>query len=458
MAMNRRQMLRTLGLGAGGSFLLPWVNRTLSYATGQTPAARKRLIVFAVSGFEPGKFVPAEVSSGRTQGKDNLPPAVSPMTDFTWPTMFSPIEDLRENTILIDGLTNPVKGGSVLHGCGFGALTCQHPQGDAASLAPPRGASIDQYMARTLSADAPKSSLLFGMSHRAFGKGWDRETSLFSAGTGQSLSHATKASVLRDEILALAAPDASTDVEEDRRQALRDALNEDFGRLRARLAGPERERLDVYESAIVEFDRRFELRQSVSCDSPPSADNASQSSRMASMMDMATLALECGLTNVVSVAVGTADTHDEHIPRYDGIGEIPVHDYGGSRYGDLMDELHQLHWSLLRNTIDTLGQSDAPDDETYILYVSTRGANLNSSHHAKLERWPLLLYAKTPNADLGGQFVRYPAEQRSFAEFCRSLAHIAGVCPDGFATGDQVAGPVNGLLPEIVGDTPSACS
>jgi len=457
MAMNRRQMIRMLGLGAGASFLMPWVERTLSYATGQSPAGRKRLIVFAVSGFEPDKYTPAEVSSGRSQGKNSLPPAVSPMTSFTWPAMFAPIEDLRGRTILIDGLTNPITGGSVLHGCGFGALTCQHPQGDAASLAPPRGASIDQYMAKTLSAQTPKASLLFGMSHRAFALGWNRESSLFSAGTGQSLGHATKASVLRDEIVGLASQDDGADLEEGRREALRDVLNEDFGRLRARLAGPERERLDVYESAVVEFDRRYELRNSVSCRSPPSAQNASATSRMESMMDIATLALDCGLTNVVGVAVGTADHHNEHLPRYDGIGEIPVHDYGGTAYGNLMDELHQFHWTLLRQTLDTLEASSAPNDETYVLYVSVRGANLNRSHHAKLERWPLLLYADSPNVDLGGTFVRYPGGQRSFAEFCRSLCQIAGVCPDGFATGGNVAGPVNGLLPEVVGNSASAC-
>ena len=131
MAMNRRQMIRMLGLGAGASFLAPWAERTLSHAIGQAAAPRKRLIVFAVSGFDPGGYTPIEVSSGRTQGKDSLPSSVSPMTNFTWPSNFSPIEDLRQNAMIIDGLTNPITGGSTLHGCGFGALTCQHPQGDA---------------------------------------------------------------------------------------------------------------------------------------------------------------------------------------------------------------------------------------------------------------------------------------------------------------------------------------
>ncbi len=458
MAMNRRQMIRSLGLGAGATFLLPWVDRTLTQAFGQTSSPRKRVIVFATSGFDPGKYTPAQVTSGRSEsGKGDLPPSVSPRTDFTWPAMFAPIEDLRQNTLLIDGLTNPIEGGSVVHGCGFGALTCQHPQGNAADLAPPRGASIDQYLAQTLSANAPKSSLLFGMSHRAFAKGWNRSASAFSAGTGQSLSHATKATVLRDEIVGLATPEAGADLETGRRQALRDALNSDFGRLRARLAGPERARLDVYESAIVEFDRRFELRSSVSCDSPPSAQNASATSRMESMMEMATLALDCGLTNVVGVAVGTADDHGTHLPRYDGIGEIPVHDYGGTAYGELMDQLHQFHWRLLRNTLDTLEASAAPDDEIYILYLSTRGINVIGSHHSRIDRWPAMLYANSPRVDLGGRFLRYPGGERSFAEFCRSLCQIIGVCPDGFATGSYVAGPVNGLLPEVVGSTASAC-
>jgi hypothetical protein len=297
------------------------------------------------------------------------------------------------------------------------------------------------------------------MSHSAFSKNRDREASLFSAGTSQSLSHATKASVLYDEIIGLVSPDSGPNLEAGRHQALRDALNSDFARLRQRLAGPERERLDIYETAIVEFDRRLELRQNVSCDAPPSGRDSSQTTRMESMMDMATLALGCGLTNVVGVAVGTADSHNERLPRYDGIGIVPVHDYGGTEYGEDMDKVHQFHWTLLRRTLDSLAQSDGPDDETFIVYTSPRGTSLNSSHHARLERWPAMLYAKSPRVSLGGRWLRYPPNERSFAEFCRSLCHITGVCEDGFAVGDHVAGPVNGLLPEVIdGATPVSCS
>jgi hypothetical protein len=179
---------------------------------------------------------------------------------------------------------------------------------------------------------------------------------------------------------------------------------------------------------------------------------------MESMMDMATLALECGLTNVVGVGVGTSLNHDEHLPFYDGIGAIPVHDYDGTRYGELMDDLHRFHWTILRKTLDTLAQSDAPDDETFIIYVSTRGTSTANSHHGRLDRWPVMVFAKSPNVSLGGRFLRYPGGQRSFAEFCRSLCQVVGVCPNGFATGNYVVGPVNGLLEEVVSGTqPASC-
>jgi hypothetical protein len=222
------------------------------------------------------------------------------------------------------------------------------------------------------------------------------------------------------------------------------------------LAGPERERLEVYETAIAEFDRRYELRQGVSCGSPPSGRDSTENSRMESMMDMATLALECGLTNVVGMAVGTADNHDEHFPRYDGIGTVPVHEYS-SRYGDLTDKVHQFHWTMLRKMIDSLDQASEPNDETIIVYTSPRGMSNYSAHHGQNTRWPLLMYAKSPNIQLGGRFLRYPPAERSFAEFCRSLAQVVGVCPDGFATGSNVVGPVRGLLDEVVGSTQSAC-
>ena len=457
MAMKRRDMLRMMGLGAGAAFLSPWVERTLSHAMGQAATPRTRVIVFACSGFDSSKFQPQEVSSGKYQDASVAPPAVSPMTDFTWPEMFSPIEDLRQNAILIDGLTNPITGPDVHHGCGFGALTCQQPQGDPARLAPPRGTSIDQYLAQTLSMNAPKSSLLFGTSYDSYSAGRNRYASTFSAGTGQGLSHATKASTLYNEIVDLATPDPTEDLEEGRRQALRDALSEDFTRLRQRLAGPERERLDIYETAIAEFDRRFELRETVSCDAPPGARDSTETSRMESMMEMATLALECGLTNVLGIAVGAADAHDEHFPRYDGIPTIPVHDYLNPNTGELLDRVHKFHWGLLRNMLDALDASGHPDDETIIVYTDPRGMNDYGSHHGLNIRWPVMMYAKSPRIDLGGRFLRYPPHERSFAEFCKSLCQVVGVCPDGFANGSSVVGPVNGLLSEVVGSTSSAC-
>jgi len=455
MSMNRRELLRTLGLGVGGTFMAPWLERTLSRAMGQSGGPRKRVIIFTFAGWEPNKFTPVEVSTGRYQG-ESLPPSVSSMTNFTWPTMFSPIEDLRSDTLFLDGLTNPITSSDPKHGVGFGALTCQQPQGDAARLAPPRGQSIDQYLAQTLSANAPKSSLLFGGSHESFSLGRNRESSAFSAGTGQSLAHAIKASTLYEEIVGLASGDSGELVESERRLALRDALRADFARLRQKLAGPERERLDVYETAIAEFDRRFELRGTVSCDSPPGPRDGTETSRMESMMDMATLALECGLTNVVGIAVGTEDSHDRHFPRYDGIGEVPVHDYKppgnyeGARYGELLDEVHQFHWQLLRRTLDTLDQSADPNDETLVIYTASRGCSMEASHHGKVDRWPTLLLARSPNIQLGGRFLRYPPNQRSLAELFRSAAHIMGVDPTGFGTGSNVVGPVNGLLSEVV--------
>ena len=248
---------------------------------------------------------------------------------------------------------------------------------------------------------------------------------------------------------------SSTAMESGRRQALRDALNTDFTRLRERLAGPERERLDIYETAIAEFDRRYALRESVSCDAPPAPRDASETSRMESMMDLATLALECGLTNVIGVSVGTASSHDQHFPRYDGVGKIPVH--GDDLFGALTNQVHQFHWGMLRKMLDTLEESAAAGDETIVIYTSPRGASKYSSHHGINTRWPVMMLAKSPTLQLGGRYLRYPAGERSFAEFCRSLCQVVGVCPDGFATGSDVVGPVRGLLDEVVGSSQSAC-
>lgn len=232
------------------------------------------------------------------------------------------------------------------------------------------------------------------------------------------------------------------------------------------LAPTERRALDHYLAAIEDFEKRQQaLAGSTSCKIPgmPMLDQTmgTVEDRLESMNEMAILAMTCGLTNVVGIAMGCGDSH-AYFPTFkriaigtqwekDGIGETG-HEPPDVN-GPCQERIHNFNCGMLARMADAL--SAVPEgngnmfDNSVMLYMSDNG----ESHHAQYHRWPLVLLGNGGGQlRTDGRFLRYPmkgaAGGRSTADLFCSIATACGVPTDSFGKGGNeiVSGPLNEVM------------
>ncbi|MEM6956273.1 MAG: DUF1552 domain-containing protein [Myxococcota bacterium] len=427
--MMRRRFLQSLGLGAGAAVLMPVARTLIDEADGQA-SERKRALIF-VNGVMNERLWTPEASLDQLFASDWL----------------EPLADRRSEMRLLDNLHCRIKSGDsndfeTNHGLGYGYLSCVRPNGSPKDLAPPRGMTIDQYLAERLSVDAPRKSVLFGISHHGRRRGFDEEMNLFARGSAEPLPHAIRASVLFARLFGTV---EDADADPGREQRLTDLLREDIGRLSSRLAGAERERLESYLAAFEEFDARRGRDAALSCETPEAPTEGNEEYQMARMMEMATIALQCGITNVVAVNCGATDNHNNHMPQYEGHEPFEVH---GSDAGVNVERQHvnpirqiwKKNAAWIATLMDRLESTPEGDgnalDGTLVTISSARGIR-NDTHHAPITsygRFPVAVLGRT-GLNLDGSSHRFEAGEFGMVDFWRTCCAGLGLCGDDFAPG-----------------------
>ncbi|MEL6189821.1 MAG: DUF1552 domain-containing protein, partial [Myxococcota bacterium] len=368
---------------------------------------------------EPLNYVPSGIEPDT---RDEVLP--TPVTQ--WPAMFDRLSPFHARMAFVDGMRNHIA--THQHRAGTSALSCVNPTDDRPErMGPAGGPTIDQVIAREIGRGRPHRSVLWGITGDAI-RGERRISSgVFAAGREQNLSHFTHAGEMMDSLF----PDPETGGPAPAPfRPLRDRLVEDLGRLRQRLAPEERIALERYEAAIVEFDERQTALAALSCTTPPPVPTSARENHrraedhLVSMMSQSALALQCGLTNVVAVTVGTSSSHNNHMIPYAEVearyaqagvsGAMGFYGHGASP-GDpramttrrLWHETHFREISRLLRSLEQTREADGSTaaDHTLVAYVSGN-AKTNAGHHAnKLknnEYWPGFVIAGAETAITGG--------------------------------------------------------
>jgi len=438
--MRRRRFLTSLGLGAGATFLAPIARQLISEAEGQ-PLPRQRLLLFVTAILDTRSFA----LEGLDASVRRSDPARTE-SDYTWPSILSPLEARRGRMLLLDQLHNDMGDeAETNHGLGYGALSCVRPHGRPGRLDPPRSITIDQYLADELSTGAPRKSVLCGLSGDGWSKDEREEMNIFAAGDREPLPHVTDARLLHERLFSAMETDPGQEV---RNRLVRDALLADLERLRSRLAGPERERLESYEEAFVDFDARREAAAAQQCETPSIPGPSGAQQEVEAMADLATLALQCGVTNVAAIAVGTSRAHDRHMPQYDGMRRIKVHaGFDGSDeirdFKEPTEHVFRTHAGLVADALDRLEATPEGDgtalDGTLAVMTTSRGLTINHTHHVSrpFRRFPAIVAGNPRNLNLDGRYIRFEENSHSMADFWRTCCVALGVCPDGFAQGSR---------------------
>lgn len=362
---SRRRFLRTLGLGLGARVLAPLAATLHGQAWGQT-LTKKKVVFIGL-----GAGLPDLQLGLGTRTSD---------TQWDYHEALAALAPWKQKTAILTGLNLRIPG--MQHSGGYGVLSCLPTLGGADAEGGPGGATIDQLLGQALGDGTTFNTLLFGIDQD---ESKVVHQSLFAAGMNQPVPYPARASALFERLFPNAANNPAA-AAGDRRVLAR--LGADVRRVRQRLAGEERAKLDAYLASIEAFERR---RSGQSCLAPgaPSSERGAVA-ELPAMLDMAALALRCGLTNVVGCAVGGGNSHS-HFPRLKGLHlgtRFEAQGFVGNHGHDSADayrDARTIAWRWLSGLVaDFLRKLEVPlpdgrrlIDETVVVLFSDSGPD----HH-----------------------------------------------------------------------------
>ncbi len=452
----RRSFLARLGLGAGATILGPLAANLTSEARGEVKERKIAVVFIQGNGIEPSltSFIPTEFRGNTT--------AVAGEKNFTWPDCLAPLAPYRDRTLLVDGLTNRLTGLEAGgHTSGFGSLACV-----TGASGRPGGPTIDQYLAKTLSAGRYLRSINCGLGLTS-----DYAGDIFATDVAKPLPYALSSEIVFRDVFAAAAasgdPKLAAAITAGEVQ-LRDRLTDDVNRMNAMLAGPERAKLESFVTALAEFDKRRAARPVCMAPAKPNfPPRKVAEDELDAMADMTSLAIGCGMTNVVGFALGVRQSHGSW-PRYmrsaigtpfgaAGITDAYGHD-PASVQGPAREAILKCHAQTLARMATSLSRYKEGDRTLFDLSSMVLLSDNAESHHSEHKRWPMLVVGNAGGKlKADGRFVRYQApggsrqlgsSSRAVCDFFSTFATALSVPTPDFGKGgaEIPQGPIADLL------------
>ncbi|MGD8835997.1 MAG: DUF1552 domain-containing protein [Desulfobacteraceae bacterium] len=349
-AISRRGFLKTLGGAAlsGAMYKLTLLGGNLLWTRPVFAAEAPQRVIFV---YIAGGAIPDEWMPSGTE------------TDFTLPSMSAPLESVKQHCVFLNGVNMSSAG----HG-----LTSK-------ALGSDKTMTLDIYMARTLGQVSPFSQLQLGVISNGYGSisryNWNEpayEDSPFNA---------------FDRLFGAGAA-TTEDLATRQKRSVLDSNLEALNQMRSRLGSFEKARLDEHTAAVERIDARLtaasEADSDGACTSPifnssgfsGDTDSDVNFDAIADLqVDVATLALKCDLTRVVSLMFGNHQS-DYTVPEagvdtnyHQSIHGRPMADYIAYRV---------YFTEKLRYLIESLAGTEDMDgntllDNTLVLQVSDMG-------------------------------------------------------------------------------------
>jgi hypothetical protein len=470
--INRRSFVERLSLGAGAVFLSPIVGGLVNEAHGQVVGKKRLVIVAEGNGFNYAQcFAPPEFKDQKNIGGQLV------ATDqFTMPASVKALEKYRSRMLWVDGLTNTQHemGGHFGRYVGF---SCVPMNGLAANSktelsGTPGGITFDQYIASTVGKGAVFKSVDLGMTEPARLQQSPIINEPFAYGKDQPVPTQCSPSMafarlFKNVPTGQPMPGQDAGLVLQRKRILFDAVRDDIKRVQAALAGRERQKLDEYLAGIGALEERLtQLSNSakgVSCSLSPVKDPGDVEGILEAQFDVATNALACGLTQVVTIASATGRLFGVNFGRFTPLGKHGL-GHGGGNFPNELNAIHNFHASLIAKMLDRLSAlregTRTVADNTLVLYTSENG----EQHHARHFRWPVVLVGDLGGAlKANGRFVKYPAlssqraprtdAHRPLRDLYITLSHALGAPNDDFGggvSGGYETARSRGVLTELI--------
>jgi Protein of unknown function (DUF1552) len=221
----------------------------------------------------------------------------------------------------------------------------------------------------------------------------------------------------------------------DEDRSILDAVNQDVKRLRGKLGGPDRGKIDQYLEAVRDVERRIQLAETQSKDHPlPSLQGPGGTPGVFSeyyklMTDLMVLAWRTDMTRVMTFQIG----HEMSGRAYPEIGFGDSHHSVTHHHGDpekiaKTTKINIFHMKMLAYYLDKLRSTPDGDgsllDHSMILY----GAALSDANLHLYTDLPLVLFTSGVGGIKGGRHLRYP-QRTPMANLLLTMLDRAGVPP-----------------------------
>ncbi|GDY07393.1 hypothetical protein LBMAG52_08790 [Planctomycetia bacterium] len=451
---NRRDVLKSLSLGAGAVVLSPVLDQLAAYAAGDAKRVLRQRVIFMLqsNGMNPNHLRPSDVEPPKHGRLTNDELVEHSLAGRALHSALEPLAPFQSRLTLVQGLSGRIALSD--HSANVGALgACPAGKG-------PLSQTIDSAIADALPG-------IF--KHVAIGYGGSTEAMNYSysaSGPGKAVATICSPDLAFKSLFGSVANGVGRQVF-DRRTHLLDFMADDVRRAQSTLVGDERQKFDRYLEAFESLHQRQQELLAKSDElkrhAPQLGEKLTTSTSsliLEAQFEIAAAALIAGLTNVVTLISGGGGQRFGSFPEF-GIPDLHHIGHGGS-YGDknyeaCFVELRRFHAKLiagLAKRLESIPEGDGTMlDNTLIVYLSDSG----ESHHPSLYEWPVVLLG-----NLGGrlktdgrylEFPRYQApKHRTMANLFCTFLHAVGKPRDKFGIADPGLKGVDqtGVLGELL--------
>jgi hypothetical protein len=296
---TRRSFMKTFaGIGAAGQFSGLFQDVWAAAA----PDAPRFCVLGSPHGYAPQLW--------RPRAADGTSPAMEKGWTLNFPnSSLAPLEKHKDSLVIIEGLdlTTDFTNEAFYTGGhnSLSMLTGLHPQGAEGTPGQYKssGPSIDQYLAKLLNTPP------FLFTPTGYGGASNTVGSYRADGTGVTAEYSLKNSLVNwFGSVGAGTGDPKAGARKNAQQAVVDYLGGEAKRLRGRLAGPERAKLDAHLDAISGLSRKINAVAPTGCAKPTNAPDGnavkpSGDKYIPTILDFTAALLACNLTRVVHVPV-----------------------------------------------------------------------------------------------------------------------------------------------------------
>lgn len=436
---SRRNILKGVSLGASSLLLSPFGRTAAALNVGEAP----KRVVFVVegNGFNPNHAQPMTIKRKKDAKSRNDVPKLEdiPLKEHQLSKALAPLDQFKDRMTILQGLSSRICGGG--HSNNFGAL------GVYSSKAGAFGETIDMAIAQQLPSIFNHIGL--GISNRS------DHTIIYNT---SALAKDKKVPIqcrpdLAFEQLFGSVAGGNAAQSFDAKSNLLDFMKDDVRRVKSRLTGAEKEKLDTYLEAFESLRNRQRRLKShgglLAKHLPEITDKYTsvvETDRLEAHFEIAAASLISGLTNVLTIASGAGDPYFS--VKFTGLGiDFGKHaiGHGGGYNGMTSDELsikirrfHMEQVAYLADRLQAVTEGDGTMlDNTVIIYLSDAA----EGHHSRCWEWPIVVLGNLGNTlKTDGRFLCYPKYgengHRTVSNFYTTLLHAVGAPRERFGQSD----------------------